>query len=416
MELARRLILIICIAAGIGTAYLACLDPVVIVKLYERKARALVPMSPVSDLSREAIPAEPLLLPRDVNAFVAKKQPRILEVEGDEWTQFFERVYATIEGKKEGTPWSGRFPSGAHPMKVLFFRPYESPLDRLSFSSPGKAERFVLRRDDGGRPQYLEVDYRSYSDNDFRLGSGFSSYPKPPLVFLYPYRLAGLILVLIGVGFYLLLPWHVVHPGALRYDRWRIVVSDVLGAILFAFPVVVAVLVKGGTLQVFPDGFFVFLLFSPFFLGGLAVLWVSAWYGTYEILRTGEGLKIITPGKMRFFPYREMTFFQPVVFKPPRWLVILSWVAVLISAGTARLGAAGRAFMLSSSFTGSIAIGLRNGATVFITVTDQMGSTSLKGFDGILETLRRNGVGERRDVKTIRSLGLEILRLPGEGQ
>jgi hypothetical protein len=107
-----------------------------------------------------------------------------------------------------------------------------------------------------------------------------------------------------------------------------------------------------------------------------------------------------------------MAFFQPVVFKSPRWLILLSWFAALSGKGSSRVGATGRALLLSSAEYGSIGIELKNGLTLFINTTDMMGSPLLKGTEGIIDTLRNTGVREKPEVKEVRSLGFETLRLP----
>lgn len=100
-----------------------------------------------------------------------------------------------------------------------------------------------------------------------------------------------------------------------------------------------------------------------------------------------------------------MEYFQPVIFKPPKWLVILSWLAALSGRGST-----GRAILLSSSQTGTIGIRLKNGRDLFIVVTDQMGREALKGFERIIESLRSFGVKELDEVREIRSMGFEVMR------
>jgi hypothetical protein len=41
-----------------------------------------------------------------------------------------------------------------------------------------------------------------------------------------------------------------------------------------------------------------------------------------------------------------------------------------------------------------------------------MGSNALKGFKKILKKLKENGVQEKDEVREIRSLGLETMRVP----
>ncbi len=391
-----------------GLAYYACLDPLVIVKQGEPKQlKTASPPYATHGRGGDLLSA-PLLAPEERAAIDSKRRPRIVRVEGAAWVEFFERVTVTLD-RRGKTDWTARFPAGSHPMKALFFRPGEPPLDTLALPSDGGSGRAYLQLDEGGKIRYLEFSFRRYSDSDFRLGSGFSSYPKPPAVFLYPYRSVGLVVVLGGVVLYLFLPRKRRQPGSLRYDEWRVVLSDILGVVFTFFPLVISVLAVGGSLQALNEGWPLFLFLSPFFAGGLLVLWIAAWYGSYEVVPLQEGLGIETFRGKRLYRYGDMISFQPIVFAPPRWLIALSWVVVLASAGAARPGAVGSALLLSSSFGGNIGIRLRSGAMLYVSVTDQMGNISLKGFEGIMDVLRRRGVREITEAIVVRSLGFEVM-------
>jgi hypothetical protein len=409
MEIARRILLVLSACVGLGLLYLAALDPVVMVKPRE-EGRVKTPVTPDLPSEPREAPGMSLLSPEDRARIQKNRQPVMIRVKGVEWEGFFRNVTDTVEGRERGREWTRRFPSERHAPRVLFFRPHEPPLDQLDLSLTKKNHRTYLVLDEDGPARYLEVDYRTYSDRDFRVGSGFNNYPEPPSYLLYPHRQAGFLVLAAGVALYALLPVRRRYPGALKYDRWRVIMGDIVGVSFLALPVVVSMVVVGGTLQAFSlsGGLLVFLLFSPMSLGGLLVLWVSAWYGGYQIVPAAEGLRIVTVRGERLYRYGDMSFFQPVVFVPPRWLIILSWVMVIMSAGAA-IGAAGRALMLSSSSAGSIGIRLKGKVTLFIAVTDQMGGTALKGFQGIVETLRERGVRESAGSRTIRSLGFEAL-------
>jgi hypothetical protein len=75
------------------------------------------------------------------------------------------------------------------------------------------------------------------------------------------------------------------------------------------------------------------------------------------------------------------------------------------------MGAAGRALMLSSSGARGIAVQLKSGGALFVNITDQMGGTAIKGFEAILEELRKKGIPEKSEERQIRSLGFETVRL-----
>ena len=137
---------------------------------------------------------------------------------------------------------------------------------------------------------------------------------------------------------------------------------------------------------------------------------ISAWFASFSLLIGQDGIILSTYKGERKFLFRDMAYFQPVVFKPPKWLIAASWFAALSGRGSAAIGAAGRAMILGSSASGSIGIRMRDGSDVFINVTDQMGNNALKGFDTILKKFKANGVEEKDEVREIRSLGLETMR------
>lgn len=197
-----------------------------------------------------------------------------------------------------------------------------------------------------------------------------------------------------------------ISPQALRYPRWRVILGDVTASILtftfFALPF----LIIGSAQQTLNP----WMLFSAVFWGisllGIYSIKIAAWYGSYQIDILDDGIKVGDYRGIRHIRYEEMEYFQPVIFKPPKWLIILTWIAALSGRG-----GAGRAILLSTSEAGSISIGLKNCRYVFITITDQMGTTALKGFERIIEKLKGFGVKESDEVKEIRSMGIEIIKI-----
>jgi hypothetical protein len=107
-----------------------------------------------------------------------------------------------------------------------------------------------------------------------------------------------------------------------------------------------------------------------------------------------------------------MEFFQPVTFKTPRWLLVLSWVAALTAKGSARIGATGRAMLLSSSEAGSLGIRLKNGSDLYVSLTDLMGTSLFRKPTSFTEALKKAGVEDKKEVRVIRSLGHETLKFP----
>jgi hypothetical protein len=348
-------------------------------------------------------------LPRET--YIAEKTKGKLEtVTGQYWMELFDAATAVARGQTVAERWASRLPSDKYPAKVMFLRPDEPPVADISKQFLKNHDTIYLSRAEEKSTQYLRAEYRLYHDDDFLLGSGFSNHPTPPIVMLYPYRTYSLWLVIGGFLLYLFLPGSKTEPGFIRYSRWRIVLGDFVAFLLsvpfFAFPF----FITGGTRQAFTQGWPLFIFFWPVLLLGIWLWFISAWFASFSLFIGQDGIRLSTYKGTGEYLYRDMAYFQPVVFKPPKWLIVASWLAALAGQGSARIGATGRALILSNSTWGSIGIKMKDGSDVFINVTDQMGSNAFAGFDEILKTMRENGVEEKDEVRQIRSMGLETMR------
>ena len=409
MELWRRLSFLICVCGAVLLALFASLSPVVL----------LMPVDFAREQQREgsymgfriATEESRRLRSLPIDAYIAEKtRGRLATVNGQQWEEVFAAVFAVAEGKTVAERWQRRLPVDQYPSKVLFFRPDEPPIDSLMSNFVKKHDVVYVFRAVKDRTHYLKAEYRFYSDEDFLIGSGFTNRPTPPTYMLFPYRKYSLWLLLCGFLLYAFLPLRKSHPDEIRYPRWRMVLGDIVALLLsvpfFAFPF----FITGGTLQAFTQGWPLFFFFWPIFFIGLWLWFISAWFASFSLLIGQDAIILSTYKGERKFLFRDMAYFQPVVFKPPKWLIAASWFAALSGRGSAAIGAAGRAMILSSSASGSIGIRMRDGSDVFINVTDQMGNNALKGFDTILKKFKANGVEEKDEVREIRSLGLETMR------
>ena len=408
-ELWRRLVFLICVGGAVLLFLAASLSPVVLV----------TPVDFAREQGREGsymglrIPTEEAKRQRSLTreAYIAEKTKGKL-VAGNEpqWAELFDAVAAITQGKALAERWQRRLPSDQHPLKVLFFRPDEPPISALAPYFTRKHDVAYVVRGEEDKQQYLKAEYRYYSDEDFQLGSGFNNYPTPPTSLLYPYRRYSLWLILFGLAVYVVLPLRRAPPGAIRYSRWRMALGDIVALLMsvpfFAFPF----LITGGTVQAFTQGWPLFFFFWPVFFLGLWLWFIAAWFASFTLVIGPDRLSLSTYKGDGEFLYRDMAYFQPVVFKPPKWLIVASWLGALAGRGSAQIGAAGRAMILSSTAWGSLGIRMRDGSDVFINITDQMGNDALKGLDTILGNLRANGVEEKTEVREIRSLGLETMR------
>ncbi len=408
-ELWRRLSFLICVCGAVLLGLAASLAPVVLVtsvdfgREQQREGSYLGRRIPTEESNRQ----------RNLSgeAYIAEKtKGRLVAGNDPQWAELFDAVAALTPDKALAERWKSRLPSDQHPVKVLFFRPEEAPVNVLASFFVRKHDAVHVVRAEGDKQLYFKAEYRYYSDEDFQLGSGFNNYPTPPTSLLYPYRRYSLWLILFGLAVYVFLPARRTPPGAIRYPRWRLVMGDIVALLMsvpfFAFPF----FITGGTVQTFTQGWPLFFFFWPVFFLGLWLWFIAAWFASFTLVIGPDRLSLFTYKGKGEFLYRDMAYFQPVVFKPPKWLIVASWLGAFAGKGSAQIGAAGRAMILSSSAWGSLGIRMRDGSDVFINITDQMGNDALKGLDTILENLRANGVEEKTEVREIRSLGLETMR------
>jgi hypothetical protein len=296
-------------------------------------------------------------------------------------------------------------------MGVLFFRPEEAPVNQLASLFQKSNDPVFLVQGAGEKAVYLKAERRVYSDGDFHLGSGFSNYPTPPTDFLYPLRKWSPWAALAGLAVYMALPWPKRPSGALSYRRWRVVLCDVAAVIMtipfFAFPFFIV----GGVKQAFTEGWPLFFFFWPIVPLGILLVFLAAWFSSFSLLTLEDRLRIWNPWGPRDYAYEAMEYFQPVVIKPPKWLIALTWLAALAGKGNMRVGATGRALLMSSAAWGALGIRLRSGKDLIIGIADQLGTDTLDA-GRIIDALKKAGVKEVAEEREIRSMGLEMLRLP----
>jgi hypothetical protein len=410
MELWRRVFLISSLFAAILFALFADLSPVVIVSKVDfsdqqKKEGSYMGVRLMTDRT-ERLAGLPL---HDYIAEATKG--RLFNVEGRGWEPAVENAVAARGSRSLSKEWQKRLPSDQHPMGVLFFRPEEAPVNQLATLFQKSNDPVFLVQGTGEKAVYLKAETRVYSDGDFHLGSGFSHYPTPPTDFIYPLRKWSPWVALAGLALYVAIPWPKRPSGAMSYRRWRVVLCDVAAVIMtipfFAFPFFIV----GGVKQAFTEGWPLFFFFWPIVPLGILLVFLAAWFSSFSLLTLEDRLRIWNPWGPRDYPYEAMEYFQPVVIKPPKWLIALTWLAALAGKGNMRVGATGRALLMSSAAWGALGIRLRSGKDLIIGIADQLGTDTLDAGK-IIGALKKAGVKEVAEEREIRSMGLEMLRLP----
>jgi hypothetical protein len=220
----------------------------------------------------------------------------------------------------------------------------------------------------------------------------FSDVNPLPASFTYPLRKWSLWACAVGVALFLLLPYPRRPDNVIAYQRWRILLGDIVSTLLFALFFVLPMPIIGGSVEAVTT----VALLIPFWLlaslGLLAFYW-SAHAAVFCLATRDTGFDIRTLGGLDAFEYADIKEIQGAILRPPKWLIAASFVAALLGGSRAsRLGQTGRALMLAGSAANGMRITRKDGRTRFIWVSDQMGTNATEHLDAFVEGLKNAGV------------------------
>ncbi|MDP2957851.1 MAG: hypothetical protein Q8N53_15600 [Longimicrobiales bacterium] len=149
-------------------------------------------------------------------------------------------------------------------------------------------------------------------------------------------------------------------------------------------------------------------LLIPFWLlASLALLayWWSAHAAVYCLVMRDGGFDIRSLGGRDAFDYADIREVQGAVLRPPKWLVVASFVAVLLGRTRgSQLGQAGRALMLAGSAVDGLRVTAKDGRARFVWVSDQMSSEAMEHLDAFVAGIEKAGVPRGDGVLTLRAV------------
>jgi hypothetical protein len=227
MELLRRALLVGCLLSGLWLVRLAPLEPVLTIAPFDfarqqRQEAASVPDAQKTDAQkrRAEIP-----LSVYIEEFL---QFNIFSATGPEW----ERFLTTVDEHAKQTG------AGAG----MFLRGDEVPIDMVAGKlAAGGGTTYVSFSRPGGDVHY-RVARHQWTRQDFHLGQGFTGAPTPPPSMLYPFRVLGLVCVVVGAMFFLLLP-------SLDEPAWRLRGQELAGLITGVAAFALPLFAVGGSVQ-----------------------------------------------------------------------------------------------------------------------------------------------------------------------
>ena len=407
METVRRAILLGCVILAIGLAKFAVLKPLVTVEPADF-AKSQKDESRWTDDGRR-------LAGLPLDQYINEKTAGVLHpVSGTEWERFFAGVLSVQGGRRGDEALLRRVPVDErdfeYETKVLFYKPAESPLSQVLGGLTKEGQTIILALGGGEGMTYLEARLHVYTSDDFHFGSGFSHTPRPPAEFLFPYRFLSLWLLGLGVALYIILPRKKWPKDTIRYAGWRIVLGDIASLILFIPFFALPFFILGGTVQALSRGWILCLVLWPLAFLGVWLLRRSAWYAGYGLRIGLEGLEVEMGRRGQKVALADIDHYQPLVLKPPRWLIGMSFLAALAGKGSSGMGAAGRALMLAGSAYGGMGLGLKDGSKTYFWMTDAMGNTALKRAEKLVTALEQARIPFRKEPEEIRAITVPIGR------
>jgi len=394
LEVWRRVLLAVFLCAAVWLAFYAPLTPLFTVSpvdfTAEQKKTAKGYMAIVTE-EKKRLAGLPL------NSYIEEiTKDKVVPVEGQQWDNFYESIFATLQGLPPDRELAGRV--GQYRDKI-YFRAGEAPVSWVSRSLNAGEEIYLKLT--AGSERYIRLRRESLGNDDFRPGSGISG---PPARVLYPYRRYSPMIAVAGLALYILLPRPKWKENIISYPRWRIAAGDFASLLLLVVFFSLPVLIVGGSAQAATTYFPLALVFWAFAAMGGWILKMMAWQAGLQLEILPGGLRRITNWGREDYFFKGIEYIQPIIQAPPRWLVWLSWLGAF--AGRS-VSSAGAALILAGTEYGGIRMVCRDGRVMNIWFTDQLGSIALPGYDRILEALRDAGVPVKKDVMRVEAIATQ---------
>ena len=233
---------------------------------------------------------------------------------------------------------------------------------------------------------------------DFTLGAGLHG---PPHVLVYPLR--GLFFPLLGLAvlLYVLLPWPRRGDGIIAYDRWRVVLGDIMGLVLTVVFVGMPFLITSNAALAVTEYWGLTLFFWLIGLLSLWAVYVGISAGGLQIIVLADRLVRTTAWQREEHLFANVALVQLAIQLAPKWLIRASWIAAL-SGGRG----SGAALLGAQSEMRGFRITMKDGRIVHIWLTDQMGSVTMRGAEALPGALAAAGVAMSTESVTVRGMSV----------
>lgn len=330
-------------------------------------------------------------------------QGRNISLDAVGWGDFFNEIYLSSSGQIKLSQYADRLSPDdidwlkwGSPSRYLpvFFKTKELPLQQWGLANEGDV--VFLRMAGEGKISYLKAQFNDYLSLSGPMDSIIGS--TPPSRLLYPYRIFGVGLLVIGLFFALLFPRPKKTEDVIEYARSRMMITDLLGVFLLLVFFGMPFVINGGTVQTITGWWGISLIFWLLAAGPVLIIYASAAYASFQVQLGMDCLSIARRGKVGVYRYDEFASVDLVTLKHPGWFrkLFLLVLALSFLSGGGTPTAAGTYLLSESADYAGLALKSKGGKTQYIWFTDAMGNILLPGFEKIVRAMEDHGVPYRK--------------------
>lgn len=342
-----------------------------------------------------------------------KTEGRITAVDGAEWETFFKQVQLASKGEYESSQYGNRVseedkddfwkPTG--PVQV-FFKPEETPYSQWGLLA-GDGQTAFVRSTAGDGTIYLEMSYQDYSSS---VGAMSTPYRVAPGWLYHPYRIIGIMIMILGLLLYIFLPRRKKMPDDISYSTGSMVAGDLVGLILLLPFYGLPYLVNGGTVQAI-TGLWPITL-AMWFIACISIylFYSNAWNASYRIEMTPEALYLVTFKGVKEIQFSEMAVVNQVALRNPCWFrklfLAVAFLSVFSGRATSTQPAGSALLAATASYGGLEIVENSGGKPVYIWFSDQIGNVIINNFDSVAEAMQAAGVSINREQREIEGFSM----------
>ena len=410
MELWRRVALVLGIL--IGLALFCYVSPAVVsltaVDWKQEQANELRSFSGYVTEEDKRLNALPL------DEYIREKTGgKVTVVNSAQWSNFFGQARLASMGEYEGSGFGDRIskedkddfwkPTG--PVEV-FFKPDEIPYAQWGLWE-GDGQTAFVSTNIGSETIYLRLKYHDYLTG---VSAMSSPYRIAPGGLYHPYRTVGIIVMGLGLLFYIFLPRRKKQADDISYSTGSMLAGDLVGAILLTPFYGLPFLINGGTVQAITGLWPITLGMWLIALISIYLFYSNAWNASYRIELTPEALCLITFRGVKELGFNEIAAVDLVALRNPGWfrkLFLAMAFFSLVSGRASSTQPAGSALLTAAASYGGLEIrGQSGGKPTYIWFSDQRGGIIINNFDRVAEAIKAAGVPFNMEPREIEGFSM----------